>query len=252
MGASTISKGAAASSGEGSSDSKKAANRKAEKAFNRSVRDWHARHTPKKEKKSDDIGTKERIDPRAEVFIGDDRTLDPNYGDKYESDDADSYQDSALSASYDTYSNWVRGRAYDYAGYGTFRAWSYVGREFVVNGDSSQTATVTVRPDVCGDMTIGVEGDNLGRLALIVKDFDDNEEYSEYVFNHSGYVKQWCDDSYITSQNVILEPGHGYTVLAKLTVGTTFTGDAGSALSDFNQSTDGDETVDVGTIDIKF
>lgn len=246
--------GVGAAKGESPSvTSRDVAERRADAAFNKSLRNWHAKVSKSVSSgTSDDVGTADLADPRADVYIGTDEVLNPNYGDKYVSDDADSMQDSALSASYDTSSDYVRGRAYDWGGYGTFRAWSYIGREFVVHGDSAQTATITVRPDVCGDMTITGEGDNTGKLALIVRDIDDNEKYTEYVFNHDGYVNQWCDNSYVTSQSVVLEPGHGYEALVKLTVGTTFTGDFGGALSDFNQKTDGDETVDVGSIDVKF
>lgn len=245
---------AGANSGDGSptTTSEKTAERRAERAFEKSIQQWHRKHLENERENSGSGGasTQSHFDPRADVYIGRDTTLDPDYGDKYESDDADSAQDAALSASYDTVDDWDRARAYDYAGYGSFRAWSYVAREFVVNGDTAQTATITIRPDVCGDMTITGEGGNLGQLELIVKDFDDNERYDDYVFNFQDYVDQWCN-SYVNSMNVNLEPGHGYTAIGKLTVGTTFTGDVGGALSDFNKL-DGDEEAVIGPIDIKF
>lgn len=69
------------------------------------------------------------------------------------------------------------------------------------------------------------------------------------MFDHDGYVTQRCKN-HTTSMTVPFEPDHSYEILAKLTVGTTFTGDVGSALSDFSQKTDGDETVDVGNFDV--
>lgn len=99
-------------------------------------------------------------------------------------------------------------------------------------------------------MGIATEGDNEAFLELIIKDFDANQRWDEYVFNYSGYVDEWCTDK-VDSKDISLTDGHGYSAIVKLTVGTTFTGDAGGAKSDFRNQ-NGDEIVNVGNIDVTF
>ena len=235
--------------GQNASSEYKKEKRAAEQAFSQSLENNHERHTPSVSQNSGDLGAEGTTDPRADVYVGTDTTLNPDYGDKYTSDDASSSQDAVLQASYNTTDDWIQARAYDHAGYGTFRAWSYIAREFVAHG--SGTATFTVRPDICGDMGIATEGDNEAFLELTIKDFDANQEWDEYVFNYSTYVDEWCNDDKVDSKDVSLTDGHGYSATVKLTVGTTFTGDAGGAESDFRNKS-GDEIVNVGNIDVTF
>jgi hypothetical protein len=191
-------------------------------------------------------------DPRASVYLGQDTTLDPDFGDKYESDDTDSYQDAELTAEYDVNSDTIEAYAWDNAGYGTFFAWAYVGREFFVEDDSgSQTATITFQPDVTADMGFAGECGNGALLEFWIEDHTDNEKLDETVFSYTDYARSWSK-SYTDSQNVTLEAGHGYSAVMRIRADTTCEANAGSGVSDVSDDEDGSHMVNVGNIDINF
>jgi len=199
-----------------------------------------------------EAGTFENADPRASVYLGRDETLDPNFGDKYESDDADDYQDAELQAEYDTSADTAEAYAWDNAGYGTFKAWAYIGREFVVeDNEGEQQATITFRPDVDADMGFAGECGNGAKLEFWVEDHTDNEKFDETVFNYTDYARSWSK-SYTDSLDITLEANHGYTTAMKITATTTCEANAGSGVSDFTDYDDGSQMVDVGNIDIEF
>jgi hypothetical protein len=141
---------------------------KADLAFHQSVKNHYIQSLSSVVGVEGDATAYNDYDPRASVYLGQDTTLDPDFGDKYESDDTDSYQDAELTAESDVNSETIEAYAWDNAGYGTFFAWAYVGREFVVEDDSgSQTATITFQPDVTADMGFGGECGNGALLEFL-------------------------------------------------------------------------------------
>jgi hypothetical protein len=198
-----------------------------------------------------DVSTMDTADPRASVYLGTDTTLNPDHGDKYESDDAGSLQDAELKARYDTGNNTVEAYAWDNAGYGTFTAWAYIAREFIIEDSSgSQNATITVRPTVIADMGFAGECGNSATLEFWVEDHTDNELYDETIFSFTDYTREWSKDC-VDSIQVPLEAGHGYTAGCRIRAETTCEANAGSGVSDFSLH-DEDEIVDVGQFEVNF
>jgi hypothetical protein len=186
------------------------------------------------------------------VYLGEDESLDPDYGDKYESDDTDSYQDAELKAEYDLGSDTIEAYAWDTAGYGTFLAWAYIGAEFEIKDSSGQQdATITFTPDVTADMGLSGECGNGAKLEGWVEDHTDSEKLDDTVFDYTDYARTWSS-SYTDSVNMTLEAGHTYSTVMKITASTTCEANAGSSVSDFTDNDDGSQKVDVGNIQIKF
>lgn len=184
------------------------------------------------------------------VTVGESATLDLDYGEKYTSDDASSYQSASLTASYDTASNRLEARAYDYAGWGTFEAWTYLARDFTVEGDSSQTATITTTPDIEAELN-KLQASSSLMVELIVEESGTvGARWDETVLSKSGTIDTY-DSKKTDSMDITLEPGTDYTVVVRLAVSTTNDG-AGHAHADVSTVNGGTEGIDASTIEVSF
>lgn len=175
---------------EKKSEEQKKEEKKSDRAFAKSLREHHEKAINQGASVEDGASTQDVPGPTT-VNLGQDVNLSPNYGDVYESDDADSLQDAALMGEYSASADTIEARAFDQAGYGTFEAWSYLAHEFTVEGSGSQTATVTINPYVIASMGYTGSGSNSASLELIVENLDGQEKWSETVFSHGGYIKDW-------------------------------------------------------------